>query len=444
MKEAAMGADGVVYFCAWIAAFGGFGWASSIGTEFITTFMQNSFSDRNLERYELQITAHSENTAVTVVVFEDAYSRNLILNAGGTISVTLPASVEIRGSMTFKNTVHITADKPINVLSLNHRLNSADTSLLYPVTSLGIEYYLVTPKEGPPGTFKVFSVVASREATSVEILLKGSAQLNGHWYQPNSILSVNLAPFQGVQLLSSDDLSGSRVTSQKSVAVLSGHTCSQKNTQCSHVYEQLLPVFRWGTNFFVLPFSFQETLDIIFVVASDSTAVTYTVGTNVSRVIMVAGQVLQIEILKVPLRITAIIPVQVTFFNNGGTDARISYEPLLMNILDTGSYCTSYYIYGQRDVNNYAIMIAKNSTIREITFDGSSLIYPNWRQIQGTEYVWDEYFYGDSFTSHKVEHPTAPFGLQSVGIGSKFSYGSPAACVKGTSDSRSRSHPLVN
>ncbi|MEE6482044.1 hypothetical protein FKM82_013129 [Ascaphus truei] len=101
-----------------------------------------------------------------------------------------------------------------------------------------------------------------------------------------------------------------------------------------------------------------------------------------------------------------------------------------MNILDTASYCTSYYIYGQRDVNNYAIMIAKNSTISEITFDGGSLIYPNWRQIQGTEYVWDEYFYGDSFTSHKVEHPTAPFGLQSVGIGSKFSYGSPAACVK--------------
>ncbi|XP_075462268.1 IgGFc-binding protein-like isoform X2 [Ascaphus truei] len=425
-----MGAHGVVYFCAWIAAFGGFGWASPMGTEFITTFMQNSFPDRDQQWCELRMTAHSDNTNVAVVVFEDAYNRNLTLNSGSTVSVTLPASVEIRGSMTFKNTVLITADKPINIVSLNHRLNSAETSLLYPVASLGIEYYLVTPPEGQPGSFKVFSVVASREATSVEILLKGRAQLNGHMYQPKSILSVNLAPFQGVQILSLDDLSGSRVTSQKSVAVLSGHTCSQKNTQCNHIYEQLLPVSSWGTNFIVPPLSFQEKVDFAFVVASGTTQVTYTVGTTDSHVNMVAGQVLQIEISKVTLRIKASIAVQVTFFHSGGKDRKFAYDPLLMNILDTASYCTSYYIYGQRDVNNYAIVIAKNSSISEITFDGRPSKNPKWSTIQGTEYVWQKYFYGFSFTSHKVEHPTAPFGLQSVGTGALYSYGSPAACVK--------------
>ncbi|MEE6482041.1 hypothetical protein FKM82_013126 [Ascaphus truei] len=403
-----------------------------MGTEFITTFMQNSFPDRDQQWCELRMTAHSDNTNVAVVVFEDAYNRNLTLNSGSTVSVTLPASVEIRGSMTFKNTVLITADKPINIVSLNHRLNSAETSLLYPVASLGIEYYLVTPPEGQPGSFKVFSVVASREATSVEILLKGRAQLNGHMYQPKSILSVNLAPFQGVQILSLDDLSGSRVTSQKSVAVLSGHTCSQKNTQCNHIYEQLLPVSSWGTNFIVPPLSFQEKVDFAFVVASGTTQVTYTVGTTDSHVNMVAGQVLQIEISKVTLRIKASIAVQVTFFHSGGKDRKFAYDPLLMNILDTASYCTSYYIYGQRDVNNYAIVIAKNSSISEITFDGRPSKNPKWSTIQGTEYVWQKYFYGFSFTSHKVEHPTAPFGLQSVGTGALYSYGSPAACVKGT------------
>ncbi|KAM4703003.1 IgGFc-binding protein-like [Rhinophrynus dorsalis] len=392
--------------------------------------MQNAFSQLSQQKYEFRVTGHHDNTSVKVTVFGGAYSRNFSIGSRKTISVQLPISVEIRGILTFNNTVFIKSDKPITVLALNAKFHSAETTIVYPLTSLGTDYYLITPKDGISGSFKVFSILASKEQTTADISLKGSVHFQGQTYPANSILTVSLAPLQGVQLLSPDDLSGSRVMSQKPVAVLSGHTCTWKNNECNLAYEQLLPVPQWGKIFFVPPFSLQTRSDFVYVVAADKTQIKYTFGDTEKSVNLVAGQVEQIEITNLALRITASTGVQVTFYSTGGRTRRFEYSPMLMNILNTGSYCTSYYIYGQRDTDNYAIIIAKNSSINEITFDELPLQNPKWKQIQGTEYLWYEYNFGMSFTTHLVEHPNTSFGLQSVGIGALFSYGSPATCVK--------------
>ncbi|KAE8594554.1 hypothetical protein XENTR_v10019689 [Xenopus tropicalis] len=425
-----MGSQGLLSLCLWIAVCGGVGCASPIGTDFITTFLQNAFPSYTQPRQELRITSHHDNTSVSISSSDGGFSRNLNLNSHRTISVQLPPSVEIRGSVIFSNTIRITSNKPINVLTLNYRSYSGETTIVYPLASLGMEYYLITPKNGYMGSPKVFSVVASKDETSVAVHLKGGLTFQNKNYPPNSVFTVVLKPFQGIQLLGSDDLSGSRVISQKPVAVLSGHSCAMANTRCSLTYEQLLPVSDWGTAFFVVPLSFQTKTDTVFVTASRPTQLTYVLGTSETNVVMVAGQVTQIEMSNVALRITASAAVQVTVFYTGGRVQRSEYSPMLMNIMDIYSYCSSYYVYGQSGTDNYAIVVAKKTSVDGITFEGGSPRVSRYNPIQGTDYVWYEYYYGNTLTSHLVAHSNVSFGLQSVGVGSFYSYGSMATCVK--------------
>ncbi|XP_075697037.1 IgGFc-binding protein-like [Rhinoderma darwinii] len=424
-----MGALWIVQLCTLGALFCDIGRASMVGTEFITTFMQNGLPNLSNQNKDIRISGTEDNTNVTIEVF-GSYYKNITVGSKTTVSVTLPESAEIRGSVSFKNTVRVTSDKPITVLSLNSRYRSAETTVVYPSSELGTEYYIITPKTGSSGSSKVFSVIASTEEALVNIYTKGSIQFAGKRYAANSDFTVNLPRFNGIQMLSSDDLSGTRVTSTKPVAVLSGHTCAQKNTQCNHVSEQLQPVSSWGTNFLVPPLSFQQNPDVVYVTAAGKTEVNYYFNTTQKKENMVAGQVLEIDISKIPLKIDASDPVQVTYFNTGGRGKRFEYDPFLMNIEGIENYCSSYYLYGQRSIDNYAGIVAETSSTADITFDGRPLYNVKWTEIPGTIYSWTEYNYGNSLTSHRVEHPNKKFGLQSMGIGSTFSYGSPGTCVK--------------
>ncbi|XP_075046014.1 IgGFc-binding protein-like [Mixophyes fleayi] len=425
-----MGFHRIVQLCAWISLCCEIGWTGQVGKEFITTCMNNALTITSDPRHELRISALEDNTNVTVTVFGGSYSRSLILQSRITVSVQLPASVEIRGSVTFIISVYVKSNKPITVSVLCYKFQSAETSIVCPLERLGTEYYLFTPKTGSSGSSKVFSVVASKEEASVAIKVKAATQLNGRRYEANSIINVLLPQFHGVQLMSAGDQSGTRVTSSKPVAVLSGHTSAQKNTRSNHVYEQLQCVPNWGTSYLVPSLSFQPNTDIVNVVAAGKTEVTYSTNGTQRKENMEAGQVLEIETSRLPLKIEASNSVQVTYFNTGGRARLYVYNPFLMTIPDVNSYCSSYYIYGQRGIDNYAIMIAENSATGGITFNGRPLINPQWTAIPGTGYSSLEYNFGNSFTSHKVDHPTSKFGLLSVGIGALFSYGTLGSCLK--------------
>ncbi|XP_018426233.1 PREDICTED: IgGFc-binding protein-like [Nanorana parkeri] len=211
---------------------------------------------------------------------------------------------------------------------------------------------------------------------------------------------------QGVQVLSPEDLSGSKVVANKPVAVLSGHTCAQKNTNCNHAFEQLPPVSGWGKSYIVAPASVlsEKRSDTVSIISAGPTEVTYTSGDKQEKTNMVAGQVLELELTNEPLKIEAKNEVQVIFLSSGGKERRYQYDPFMMNVLDVDSYCSSYAIFGQRSIDNYFTIIAENDAMEGITIDEKSLSKPEWKSIPGTKFSWLEYNYGNSATSHRIEH----------------------------------------
>ncbi|KAM3921837.1 IgGFc-binding protein-like [Leptodactylus fuscus] len=427
-----MGALRIVQLCLWAALFCDIGWANMIGTEFITTFMEEGTPNLSSPKKDLRISATEDNTTIIVTVNGGgSYNKSITLGSKTTISMTLPESVENRGNVFFKNSVSVFSNKPITVLALNHRFKCAETSVVYPDTALGTEYYLITPKTGASGSSKVFSIIAMSKEANIKLHTKGSIQVNGQRYASNSDVTITLPPYQGMQVLSADDLSGSHIVSTTIVAVFSGHTCAKKLTNCNHAYEQLLPVSHWGKSYLVAPLTFQNDVDLVYVIAAGKTEVNYFFNTTHKKEDMVAGQVLEIGMsTTIPLRIESGDGVQVTYFNVGGRSKRFAYSPFLMNIMPIESYCSAYYIYGQRDIDNYATIIAETTSTADIRFDGRPLYRPQWTEIAGTRYSWYEFNFGNRLTSHKFEHPSKKIGVQIEGIGSSFSCGSPGTCVK--------------
>ncbi|XP_077193119.1 IgGFc-binding protein [Paroedura picta] len=416
----------------WLGLLCGLCTASSRGKEFVTAFLQNSWSSQANPRFELLITGYHPATTVTVTALKSTFYRTLPVSQGQTVSVVLPTSVEMIGTNILDKTVSIQANQDVSVFAFNHRDTTSGATIVYPVQQLGTLYYVVTPMGTLSNSFKEFTVVTYRAPAQVDIHLKGAVVFRNQVYPAGSRLVTNLQAYQAIQLQSSVDLSGTKVKSTEPVAVLSGHSCASKNTACDHVVEQLLPVSSWGTTFIVPPLSFQYRFDIAYVIASQKTCIKYHSGFTQSSRDVIAGQVIQLDVsASHPLYISADVGIQVIFFFTGAPVGSGAYDPFIINMPAVMSYCRLYHIDGIRTFENYAIIIAKTSESSGITLDKRAIENIQWRPIPGTEYSWAQPRLGTEAKSSFLEHPSATFGLLIVGGSYYNGFGSVAPCACG-------------
>ncbi|KYO24640.1 hypothetical protein Y1Q_0021924 [Alligator mississippiensis] len=403
------------------------------GNEFIMAFLQNYVPSYGQSRNMLFITSYFPDTSVTVLVNQANFTVHLTGNPSETIPVSIPAFAELQGSTISDNTVTIRADQQISVLALNYKDHTADTTVIYPIQDLGTDYYVVTPRRLSKIGYKQFMVVTWQESTRVDIYLRGDVTFQRQIYTAGRQLTITLEAYQAIQLQSHDDLSGTRIVSQSPVAVYAGHTCASKHTKCDYVGEQLLPVSTWGTTFVVPAMSFQTKFDVVYVVASQDTHITYHSRLREATKHLEAGQVTVFEITALrPLYLSASVGIQVVFFSTGGTSRNIIYDPFFMTIPDVSSYCQTYNVFGQEDFENYALIVVNTSQSEGIILDNRPLRNLKWKPVPGTEFSWAEYNLGRGFKRHNMRHLSTSFGLWNIGINDKSGYGSPAIGIRDT------------
>ncbi|KAF7242409.1 IgGFc-binding protein [Varanus komodoensis] len=405
--------------------------ANARGKKFVTAFMQNdqkSHPNQPETKYELLITGHHSATMAKVTVNKSMYRRTVPVKEGQTVKVRLPSTIEMVGSDTFDGTVLIQADKDISVFAQSQERSSIGTTVVYPVEQLGTLYYVLTPPGDRANTFKEFTVIASETPTKVIIDLKGAVTFKGQVYPAGKELEVDLKAFQAIQLQSSDDLSGTKVESTETVAVLSGHSCADKNSQvCNHVIEQLLPVTSWGTFFIVPQQVLQDRDGIVYIMASQSTYTEYHHGHTQKSQTMESQQVIQLNRpSSEPMFISASTGIQVLFFF-AATEKR-NNGPFLINIPGIANYCRSYDIDGMSQFDNYAVIVAKTSETEGIVLGKTTIGNVQWRPIPDSEYSWAEYSLAGNAASFSLEHPSSPFGLYILGVSQYGGYGSVAVC----------------
>ncbi|XP_048357606.1 IgGFc-binding protein-like [Sphaerodactylus townsendi] len=400
--------------------------AQFYGREFITSVMQNFISKTPITTsIQLFITGYHDSTRVQVKMNKSPFQKSYSLTKGEMLPVEIPESAEVIGTNTSDHSILIQAENDISVVLVYRKSATMDIMTVYPVPELGTEYYVVTPSGRQSTSYlREFAVIGWKVPTTVDIHLKADVTFNGQSHRAGSILRVSLQAQQIIQLQSLGDFSGTRIQSENPVAVLSGHACVYKNTNCDHVVEQLLPVSGWGTAFIVPPVFFQTNADIVYVAASQNTRVDYQHGTEKKIQNMVAGEVMQLDIsYPQAYYISADAGIQVLFFFTGFKSKEKTVDPFLINIPALANYGKSYHINGIRDLENSAILIAKRSKRGSITKDKQPIHGIQWEDVPGTLYSWGTYNLEAGNQSLSLEHPETPFGVLVFGGGDSNGYG---------------------
>jgi PKD repeat protein len=269
---------------------------STEGTDFWFGFMESRNYNPN-HFIEITVTA-SETTTFQIKIgrSETPFNGTYTVFADSSIQVEIPwQMVETMGSEEIQNKgIHLISQKPVNVYALNWDQNSADVAVIYPVESLGYEYFamcyrpdidLANPYKGN-GRNSEFLIVATEDETKIEIT---PSKITDKLRPKDSTFVVTLHKGEVYQVQSENevgsdkhgqgDLTGSHVVSNKPVAFYSGALSTRiPFGQCcwDHLYEQIPPVQTWGREYFTVPLKTRQQDRYRILAAENNTTVQIT------------------------------------------------------------------------------------------------------------------------------------------------------------------------
>lgn len=344
-----------------------------------------------------------------------------------------------------RQSFHITADQDIAVYAMNHSAQSSDAMMALPTDVLGTEYLVLGYNSNWRGnedasTPSQFAVVATADNTDVTITPSASV-LNGR----TTPISVRLNSGESYLLqadvsraLSYSDLTGTRITSTKPVAVFAGHQRSLVPARSTslisrdYLLEQMPPINTWGRRHILTPFPSPPNLskkesDIYRVLAANNGTDVMINNTRVAT--LQAGQVYEAALLEAAV-VEASKDVLVAQYkrssNESGNITRIS-DPFMLVVPPVRQYLSSYlcinaqaYSGGVVYEQQYITIICPTSFINTVTIDSKAVAPALFFPVPTSCYSYAIVPVSDGV--HKVEAATE-VGIYLYGYGVADSYG---------------------
>ncbi|MBC8146241.1 MAG: IgGFc-binding protein [bacterium] len=360
-----------------------------------------------------------------------------------------PRQIEIS-----KRTLRLTFSADVTVHGLNGQRWSSDAFLALPVSALGAEYMVaaypntlkagqVVPDLGVSDFPSQFCIVATDDNTLVTI--QPTAHINNRI--SNEVFTITLQRGEAFIAQAAGgtgtDLTGTRVSSSKSVAVFGGH--QRANVPYSgavgrdHLVEQLLPLHRWRTH--MIAVSHRQLnwsregrgVDIVRIMASESNT-TVSISGFPNRT-MSAGEVIEIS-LTTPRVITATKPVYANEFKCSATDEKFVSvpndsiaDPFMTTVVPPEYFDTAYTFRtmgGKNQTRHFLNIIVARDEWRDLRLDGKPLVGNTVGAIEGTRYEHVDLEIAAG--AHRLTGRT-PFGAMAYGYGVYNSYGYPLGMV---------------
>ncbi|KAI8501306.1 hypothetical protein Bbelb_205770 [Branchiostoma belcheri] len=403
------------------SAAGNTGARDNKGTEFILTFTENLQRDQHDPKLWVAGTTQTPAT-VTVEVPGAAFTTTFNIGFG-----------ELRGNGVQNTGVHVTASREVVVYGVFVEQATSDAFLALPTDVLGTEYFVscFTPSGGYPTQV---GVVGTEDGTSVSIVLKGDVTFDGQTYTAGQTITVTLNRLQSLQVQSDADLTGSHVTSDKSVAVLSGNYFAIVGNGGSgsgdYIVEMIPPVDTWGREFVTVPLKQRTAGDVFRVIAARNNTQVDATG----QATLNAGDFWGFEAgSDAFLHVRATEPVMLMQYSKTASADSTKTDPFMLLIPPLQQYAADYtfataqLIHKPDQVTHHINIAIKSSEKDGLRLDGSALSSSvTWTAIPGTDLAGIHLDIPDG--THTLVHtsPVVTFGVSVYGFCSAESYGFPA------------------
>jgi len=221
---------------------------STKGKDFWMGFMNNSNSSLANSGLSIYISS-TINTSGIVNIPGLSWTQSYTVAANTTTQVVIPSNAMVLSSGVIENKgIHITSLDTVTVFALNYKPATSDASIIYPTNTLGRDYRVLTIQGWPYHVGEEYLIVATENNTTVEITPYGGSPF---------LISLNAGQVYQIVSPANTQLSGAVVKEYNchKIAVFSGSVCDNIGgcSACDHLFEQLLPVSRFGENFITTP-----------------------------------------------------------------------------------------------------------------------------------------------------------------------------------------------
>ena len=343
----------------------------------------------------------------------------------------LSTSFRMQGINTGKKGVEVNATEDITVFCLNHVPYTSDGYLALPTNALGTVYVVASYK---PHGLASFGIISVNNETNIRITLNtiGTITYHGISYSKGSSFSITLEKLETFHISHSYDLSGTIITANKPVSVISGDTCADVGAgACDHLAAFLLPAKNWGKEFVVATTGRMNKRvgDIFRVFAYENNTI---VRRADRESVLSTGEFTEIDLAGGDLAssINCSKPCQVVQYVKGYRTDIGYYADTSMLVLPSVKQFLSYYhvvlFTKSAFTRHYITLLIKNCCNNGLIMNGTAMNGLHWETINGTDYTWTVVNVS-GFDSVTIFHtsPEKSFGLLVFGEGEHVSYGYP-------------------
>jgi hypothetical protein len=331
------------------------------------------------------------------------------------------------------NGIHITASQPVSIYGVYYSAELSTAFTGCPTQGLGTNYCLLAHSGGYTNFNSELTIIATTNNTTVTITPSTNADLS----VSSGTNSYTETLQQGETYLihsklGSDDVTGTRVTSDYPIAIFAGANLAYVNAPDYSDYKPLvqeqLPVATWGNQALALSFAGRTGGDDYRVLAVNSNTVVSTNG--VVAATLQAGQFYE-TIIDGPVQFQGSHPIQVAHFANAeGYDNPPNLDGGACEILlpSTGQYSTSYTVYsltndditGDFDTNFLNIIVKNSATLTTLDGTNINLLTTNFVAIGSSGYSGAQIPVSPG--THKVSS-SQPMEVEVYGFGGLDAYG---------------------
>ena len=337
---------------------------------------------------------------------------------------------------------------PFSVVGMNSIQGSCDAFLAFPTNTLGTDYFVLTHFQS---SYKSqFALAATQMNTRITITLpanyKRTIDSERHI---NMIMNNN----EVIQMQDQADLSGTRVTSNKPIALFSGGkptvmSRDEPNSSGSGLVEQLPPIQNWGQIFHLIPVSNMVSQYLVKIVSSvDYTVVKWYINDKINTFTLTrAGDFQQIEVSPIMfLTIESFQPILViqTFQNGNDNPLAMTVIPpvdryksfyVVTTLFDDAPPQTTYNPYQDKSNSQYFLLVVANhSDVPRLMMDGKIITQDSWRAFPQP----NDHLFGNAIKisngRHEIGHLDGNFfGMIVYGQSVDCAYAYPAGMIFGS------------
>ncbi|OGU58931.1 MAG: hypothetical protein A2X64_02795 [Ignavibacteria bacterium GWF2_33_9] len=357
-----------------------------------------------------------------------------------------------------KNSFHITSTSDITVYAHEQAVTTSESMTCLPTDALGMDYFVITYNsdgqvfgqfdEGS-STPSQFAIVATENQTNVTIIPSSPTRANGMTVQNITLNKGDVYLVQSLITRSNlnNDLTGTRVTSDKPIALEVGHqraTLPYDGSGASRdcLLEQIPPITAWGRNAIVTPFAQNNTIttffdnDLFRIIASSDDTEIFVDG--ISAGIFKAGEIIELP-LDEPHYIEANAPILACQYKKTAKSASSNNttersDPLMMIMPPIEQYGNFYRFTNMQSwelspgTNNkfevytehYINVACHDSIAGMVEIDGNKINPSSFQKIPGTQFSYAILQVQEG--THEMRAPTG-FGINVYGYGYANSYG---------------------